>query len=101
MTLYVSVDDLCQSNVRLQRPASRGPEPRESDNEALCLALAAQWRGGMLWNSEHGLVRDPLAHLQPLFAAMTSQSALNRRLRRLLGAGIPIQQAVADRLVHS
>ena len=39
-----------------------------------------------------------LAHLRPLFPGMTSQSAFNRRLRRLWGVFILIQQAVAEQL---
>jgi hypothetical protein len=62
--------------------------------------LAAQWRSGVPWHTERGLVRYALKHLRGFFPQMTSQSAFNRRLRRLWGAFILIQQAVADQL-HS
>jgi hypothetical protein len=97
-TLYVMVDDLYQQHVRPRLPPQRGPLPELSDSEVLCLGLAAQWRSGVPWKSERGFVRYALAHLRPLFPGMTSQSALNRRLRRLWGAFILIQQAAAEQL---
>jgi hypothetical protein len=96
--LYVMVDDLYQSSVLPHKPARGGPAPRLSDSEVLCLGLAAQWRSGVPWKSERGLVRYVQAHLRHLFPDMTSQSAFNRRLRRLWGAYILLQQAVAEQL---
>jgi hypothetical protein len=96
-TLYVMVDDLYQRHVRPRLPPRRGPLPELSDSEVLCLGLAAQWRSGVP-KSERSFVRYALAHLRPLFPSMTGQSALNRRLRRLWGAFILIQQAVAEQL---
>lgn len=43
-------------------------------------------------------MRYAVKHLRPFFPQMTSQSAFNRRLRRLWGAFILIQQAAADQL---
>jgi hypothetical protein len=97
-TLYVITDDLYVECVQAQLPTTGGPEPKLSDSEVLCLALAAQWRSGVPWKTERGFVRYALAHLRPFFPGMTSQSAFNRRVRRLWGAYILIQQAVADRL---
>jgi hypothetical protein len=97
-TLYVITDDLYQEFVQSQMPLSGGPVPKLSDPEVLCLGLAAQWRSGVPWKSERGFVRYALAHLRPFFPGMTSQSAFNRRLRRLWGAFILIQQAVAGQL---
>jgi hypothetical protein len=65
--------------------------------------LVSQWRVGVVatptgaptWQSERGFVRYALNHLCPFFPGMTSQSAFNRRLRRLWGAYILIQQALA------
>ena len=98
-TLYVITDDLYQSHVQPQMPASGGPLPHLSDSEVLCLALAGQWRSGVPWKSERGFVRYALCHLRPLFRGMTSQSAFNRRVRRLWGAFILLQNAVAQQLV--
>jgi hypothetical protein len=97
-TLYVMVDDLYQQYVQPRMPARSGPVPALSDSEVLCLGLAAQWRSGVPWKTERHFVRYALAHLRPLFPGMTSQSAFNRRLRRLWGAYILIQQAVAEQL---
>jgi transposase len=97
-TLYVMTDDLYQQHVQPQMPAPQGPAPQLSDSEVLCLGLAAQWRNGVPWKTERQFVRYALAHLGPLFPGMTSQSAFNRRLRRLWGAFILIQQAVAQQM---
>jgi hypothetical protein len=97
-TLYVITDDLYEEFVQPGMPATGGPEPKLSDSEVLCLGLAAQWQSGVPWQSERGFVRYALKHLRPLFPGMTSQSAFKRRLRRLWGAYILIQQAIADQL---
>jgi transposase len=96
--LYVMVDDLYQSNIRPHLPNTGGPAPRLSDSEVLCLGLAAQWRSGVPWQSERGLVRYVRKHLAHLFPQMISQSAFNRRLRRLWGAFLLIQEGVAEAL---
>ncbi len=97
-TLYVITDDLYVTSVLPKLPATGGPRPKLSDSEVLCLGLAAHWRSGVPWKTERGFVRYALKHLRPFFPQMTSQSAFNRRLRRLWGAFILIQQAVADQL---
>lgn len=98
-TLYVRVDDLYEQVVRPQMPASGGPPPHLSDSEVLCLGLAAQWRSGVVWKSERGFLRYACKYLRPLFPGLTSQSAFNRRWRRLWGGFILLQQAVADELM--
>jgi hypothetical protein len=94
--LYVSADDLYQKVVLPQLPACGGPAPKLCDSEVLCLALAAQWRSGVPWKTERGFVRYALKHLRPYFPGMTSQSAFNRRVRRLWGAFILLQQAISS-----
>lgn len=98
-TLYVRVDDLYQQTIRPQLPPCGGPAPQLSDSEVLCLGLAAQWRSGVPWKSERGFLRYAFKHLRALFPALTSQSAFNRRLRRLWGGFILLQQAVAQELL--
>jgi hypothetical protein len=100
-TLYVIVDDLYQRQIRPQLPAHGGPVPQLSDSEVLCLGLAAQWRRGVPWQSERGCLRWVQKHGGALFPGLTSQSAFNRRLRRLWGAFILIQQAVAAQLMSA
>ncbi len=97
-TLYVITDDLYVNFVLPEMPMAGGPKPKLSDSEVLCLGLAAQWRSGVPWKTERGFVRYALKHLRPFFPGMTSQSAFNRRLRRLWGAFILMQQALADQL---
>src|SRR5512142_3118212 len=98
-TLYVMIDDLYVDFVLPKLPETGGPQPKLSDSEVLCLGLAAQGRSGVPWKTERGLVRYALKHLRPFFPGMTSQSAFNRRLRRLWGAFILIQQALAAQLL--
>jgi hypothetical protein len=69
-----------------------------SDSEVLCLGVAAQWRSGVPWRSERGIIRYVRKHLRHLFPTVLTQSAFNRRLRRLWGAFILIQNAVAEAL---
>lgn len=98
-TLYVWVDDLYKQVVAPQLPVGGGPAPKLSDSEVLCLGLAAQWRAGVPWRSERGFGRYASKHLRPLFPGLTTQSAFNRRLRRLWGGFILLQQAVAQQLL--
>ena len=97
--LYVRVDDLYWQVIRPQMPACGGPTPHLSDSEVLCLGLAAQWRSGVPWKSERGFLRYACKYLRPLFPGLTSQSAFNRRWRRLWGGFILLQQAVAQELM--
>jgi hypothetical protein len=95
ITLYVITDDWYQHAILPQLPVCGGPTPKLCDSEVLCLALAAQWRSGVPWKTERGFVRYALKHLRPFFPGMTSQSAFNRRVRRLWGAFILLQQALS------
>jgi hypothetical protein len=99
--LYVIVDDVYQTHIRPQMPVCGGPSALMSDSEVLCLGLAAQWRSGVPWKSERGLMRYVRKHLRPLFPTLLTQSAFNRRLRRLWGAFILIQDAVAETLTDA
>jgi len=99
-TLYVRVDDLYQQVIAPQMPAHGGSAPALSDSEVLCLGLAAQWRSGVPWKTERGFLRYGFKHLRPMFPRLTTQSAFNRRLRRLWGAFILMQQAVAAQLIE-
>jgi hypothetical protein len=66
----------------------------------LCLGLATQWHRGVPWKSEHGILRYVRKHLRHLFLTVLTQSAFNRRLRRLWGAFLLIQALVADQLAQ-
>jgi hypothetical protein len=99
--LYVIVDDFYQSHVQPRLPVCGGPPAQMSDSEVLCLGLAAQWRSGVPWKSERSLLRYVQQHLGHLFPTGLTQSAFNRRLRRLWGTFILIQNAVVDQLVEA
>jgi hypothetical protein len=96
--LYVIVDDLYQEQIQPQMPCRGGVAAQMSDSEVLCLALAAPWQSGVPWKSERGLLRSMRNHGRHLFPTLLSQSAFNRRLRRLWGAFILMQNAVATQL---
>jgi hypothetical protein len=90
--LYVMTDDWYQKVILPKLPVCGGPPPKLCDSEVLCLALAAQWRSGVPWQTERGFLR-------PFFPGMTSQSAFNRWVRRLWGAFILLQQAISGDLL--
>ena len=100
VALYVIVDDIYQSAIKPWMPACGGPPAQMSDSEVLCLGLAAQWRSGVPWQSERGIMRYGRKHRRHLFPTVLTQSAFNRRLRRRWGAFSLIQAAVADQLAQ-
>src|SRR5262245_62683968 len=99
--LHVMVDDIDQSHLRPRMPACGGPPAFMSDSEVLCLGLAAQWRSGGPWQSERGIMRYVRKHLRHLFPTLLTQSAFNRRLRRLWGAFLLIHDVVAEGLTDA
>jgi hypothetical protein len=98
VALYVIVDDLYQSHITPCMPACGGPPAQRSDSEVLCLGLAAQWRSGVPWKRERGIMRYVRKHLRHWFPTVRTQSAFHRRLRRRWGAFILLQDAVAAHL---
>ena len=97
--LYVQVDDWYRRVIVPQMPAHGRPPPKLSDSEVLCLGLAAQWRAGVPWKTERGCLTYVRKQWHAMFPKLTSQSAFNRRLRRLWGGFILLQQAVAQELI--
>ena len=87
--------------IRPRMPLGGGSPAQRSDSEVLCLGLAAQWRSGVPWQSARGLLRYGRQHLRPLLPTLLTQRAFHRRLRRLWGAFILIQDAVAEALPHA
>ena len=100
VALYVIVDDVYQSHIKPRMPACGGLPAQMSDAEVLCLGLAAQWRSGVLWQSERGIMRYVRKHLRHVFPTVLTQRAFTRRLRRLWGAVILLQDAVAAQLAQ-
>ena len=97
-TLYVYVDDWYKEDVRPHLVKHAGAEAQLSDSEVLTIALAGQWRVGVPWGSERGLVRWMQSHGRGMFPKMIGRSAFNARVRWLWGAFIYVQQALARRL---
>lgn len=100
VALYVIVDALSQRDIAPRMPACGGPPAQRSDSEGLCLGLAAQWRRGVPWKSERGILRYVRKHLRHVFPSVLTQRAFTRRLRRLWGAFILIQDAMAEQLAQ-
>src|SRR4029453_3723905 len=98
VALYVIVDDLYQSDIEPRMPACGGPPAQMSASEGLCLGLAAPGRSGGPWKREGAILRYVRKHVRHLFPSGLTQSAINRRLRRLWGAFILIQDALAEQL---
>jgi hypothetical protein len=69
-----------------------------SDSEVLTVALAGQWRIGVPWQSERGLVPYLHAHGRGWFPGMLQRSAFNLRVRQLWGALVQLQQVTAHLL---
>ena len=100
VALYVIVNDFYQSHIKPRMYACGGPPAQMNDSEVLCLGLAVQWRSGVPWKSACGIMRYVRKYRRHVFPTMLTQRALTRRLRRLQGAFILIQDAVADRLAQ-
>jgi hypothetical protein len=94
-TVYVLVDDWYKEQIADLKPKVGAPA-HLSDSEVLTLALVGQWRVGVPWHSERGLVRYIHAHGLGMFPKMLGYSAFNQRVRYLFGVLVRLQQQVAD-----
>ena len=95
-TLYVLVDDWFRAKAMAQILKRRGPQPQMSDVEVLSVALAGQWRKGVPWDSERGVVRYMQRHGKCWFPAMLQRSAFNHRVRNLWAVVLQLQQDLAQ-----
>ena len=64
-------DDGTTQVIAPKLPVCGEPAPKLCDSEVLCLALAAQWRSGVPWQTERGFVRYASKHLRPFFPGMS------------------------------
>lgn len=94
--LYVSVDDWYKSEGHHLMDRHAGPARQMSDSEVLTVALAGQWRVGVPWRSERGVVRYMHKHGRLWFPGMLRHSAFNARVRQLWGCFVRLQQVVAQ-----
>jgi hypothetical protein len=93
-TLYVVVDDWYKAEIGKREHV--GARERMSDSEVLTVALAGQWRVGVSWQSERGVVRWMQAHGRGWFPTMLGRSEFNQRVRDLWGMFIRLQQVVGQ-----
>ena len=73
-TLYVMIDDWYKREMSVRMKRHAGPALQMSDSELLTIAIAAQWRVGVPWQSERGIVRYMLQHGQSWFPRMLKRS---------------------------
>lgn len=95
-TLYVLIDDWYQGEQQAQMQRHGGPAVQMSDSEVLTVAIAGQWRVGVPWRSERGVVRYMQTQGRGWFPQMLKRSEFNERVRQLWGAVVQLQQQVAD-----
>ncbi len=93
--LYVMVDDWYKAEMVGQLVRPTGPPLKLSDSEVLTIALAGQWRVGVPWRSERGLVRFMQTRGRGWFPNMLQRSQFNARVRLLWAVFIRLQQRVA------
>ena len=96
--LYVLVDDWYKEAIAEKMQRHAGGSMHMSDSEVLTIALAGQWRVGVPWASERGVVRWMQIHGRGMFPQMLCRSAFNERVRNLWGAFILLHQVVAQAL---
>lgn len=95
-TLYVWIDDWYKAEMAEAMKRKRGPSPKMSDSEVLTVAIAGQWRCGVPWQSERGVVRYMQTHGRIWFPTMLERSRYNERVRYLWAAIIRLQQQLAE-----
>jgi hypothetical protein len=98
--LYVIVDDWYKAEMSKEMRRRTGPATKLSDSEVLTIAIAGQWRVGVPWQSERGVVRYMQKHGQGWFPNMLQRSQFNERVRLLWSVLVSLQQVVAQRLHH-
>jgi hypothetical protein len=77
-TLYVIVDDFCQSYLPEERDSRPGPEASLSPSEVVTLALFAQWT---CFASERDFYRYARSRLREAFPSLPHRSQFNRLVR--------------------
>lgn len=92
VAVYTEIDTLLQTELCL--PPRPGPPPKMSDSEGLTLLIIGQAHG----SSERGLLRWAGDTLASEFPVLLSQSAFNRRVRRLGPVCTQLMGCLAARL---
>ncbi len=94
--LYCFVDDWYKSNVKFDDSHRLGRPQRMTDVEILTLVIAGQWRVGVPWRSERGLVRYMRIHGLSWFPTMLQHSQFNRRARQVWRELVLLQQELSQ-----
>jgi hypothetical protein len=94
----VIIDDWYKVELVKQLHKHAGARAEMSDSEVLTIMIAGQWRKGVAWSSERGLLRWLDKHGRGLFPRLLKRSAFNERGRWLWGAYILLQQWLAEEL---
>ena len=92
VAVYTQIDTLLQTELVL--PPRPGPPPKMTNSEVLTLLVIGQAHG----SSERGLLRWAATELAPYFPVLLSQSAFNRRARRLGPVCTQLMLALAELL---
>lgn len=95
-TVYVIVDDWYKATMTEAMKRKAGGKLAMSDSEVLTVALVGQWRVGVPWQSERGVVRYMQQHGRGWFPGMVGRSAFNQRVRNLWAALVCLQQTLAQ-----
>lgn len=96
--LYCFIDDWCKLCAKTAQRPLRGRPQKMTDAEVLTLAVAAQWRGNVPWQSERAMVRYMHRHGRAWFPDLLQHSQFNLRLRQLWQQFIALQQNLAELL---
>ena len=96
--LYVITDDWYKAELAGELHKHAGATVQMSDSEVLTVMLAGQWRKGVPWSSERGILRWLEAHGRGLFPRLLKRSGFNERGRWLWGAFIKLQHWLAEAL---
>ena len=94
VAVYTEIDTLLQTTRAPVHPVRPGPRPTMADSEVLTLLLIGQGRG----SSERALLRWAASQLPAYFPVLLSQSAFNRRVRRLGPLCVQLMLALAELL---
>jgi hypothetical protein len=97
----VVIDDWYKQYLAGEITKHAGAEARLGDSGVLTIAIAGQWRVGVPWQSERGVVRWVQTHGRSLFKGMIGRSAFNARVRWLWGAFTWLEQIVGDLLAQA
>jgi hypothetical protein len=81
-TLYVTVDDFCQSHIQQGPPCRPAPHASLSPSEVITLAIYARW---YRFASERDFYRYADSRLREAFPTLPERSQFNRLVRRYLG----------------